>query len=117
MNRGTSQLKRGEIPRGRKPAKKGRTPQQQARADELAAYKVARVEYLEAHELCELRVSPYCLKWSTEISHIIGRGRGGPLADKRNFKAACHNCGQWVEHNKAKALELGFHKHAWEEIA
>lgn len=90
-------------------------PQQKRRAAALRAYRKARKEYLSEHETCELRVSPYCLGRSTEISHIVGRARGGALADKANFKACCNNCGQWVEHNKTRALELGFHRHGWKE--
>lgn len=88
-------------------------PQQRKRAKKLREYAKARAEYLAEHEVCEIQ-APGCTGRATEISHIVGLARGGPLADKRNFKAACHWCGQYVEHHKKWALAEGHHKHSWE---
>lgn len=91
-----------------------KTPQRQRRAKALREYKKARDEQLAEFPNCQIR-APGCTGRATEVSHIIGRARGGALADRKNMKSACHNCGQYVEHNKAWALAEGHHKHAWEE--
>lgn len=87
-------------------------PQQRKAAAKKRAYSIERGKYLQATPDCEIQ-SPPCTNRATEISHIIGRGRGGTDTPD-NFLSACHSCGQWVEHNKAEALRLGHHRHAWQ---
>ena len=78
-------------------------------------YMRKREPFLEARPHCEIR-SPVCTGRSTEISHIVGNGRSGGAGylDEANWKAACHPCGQYVEHHKQWALEEGHHRHGWE---
>ncbi len=90
-------------------------PQQRRRAKAQREYKKARDEYLEAHPHCEIQ-APGCTGRATEISHIVGRARGGALSDPSNFEAACRWCGDYVERNKKWALETGHHAHGFRKV-
>ncbi len=86
-------------------------PQQQKAAAKKRAYSISRGKYLQANPVCEIQ-SPVCTNRATEISHITGRARGGADTPD-NYEAACHSCGQYVEHNKTWSLENGHHRHSW----
>lgn len=88
-------------------------PQRQRRAKELRQYAKASKAQLAEFPSCQIQ-APGCTGRATEISHIKGRARGGALSDRKNMESACHWCGQYVEHNKAWALETRHHKHAWD---
>lgn len=103
----------------RSPMKRGTKPMRAAsdrRAKGKREYAKKRKAFLEANPVCQLRPHPDCTYTATEISHIAGNGRtgGAGYLDETNWKSACHNGGQWVEHNKKEALARGLHRHGWD---
>lgn len=76
------------------------------RAKQEREYAKLRIEYLEAHPLCEGQLTG-CTGIATEIQHSLGR-IGKRLTDIRYFKASCHNCNQRAETHPLEALQKEF---------
>lgn len=76
-------------------------------------YKKARVDYLESHPVCEVKL-PDCLiptidcdNSGLQVHHR--RGRIGDLMwDKRYFLAVCHNCHRYLEDHPEQAKANGW---------
>lgn len=91
------------------------SPQRKRKAKRDREYTIARAEQLAEFPDCQVQ-APGCTGRATEISHIIGVGRGGPKADRENMESACHWCGQYVENHKTWSLETGHHRHGFQKI-
>lgn len=74
---------------------------------EDAEYSLLRKEYLETHELCEIKW-PGCKRFSIEIHHTDYRGES--YLDVSTWKASCRSCHDEVHANPNLAREKGFLK-------
>jgi hypothetical protein len=65
----------------------------------LRAYKPLRDAFLKQHPTCSL-----CPQPSTDIHHLLPKGRGGEHNDPSNFLAVCRTCHNTI-HNNPKWAE------------
>ena len=76
------------------------------RAKQEREYAKLRIEYLEAHPLCEGQLTG-CTGIAVCIQHSRGR-IGNLLTDIRYFKASCNNCNMRAESYPLEALQKEF---------
>lgn len=69
----------------------------------MIEYNKLRLEYLEAHPVCEVRT---CNIWATDIHHT--RGRGKYLLDTKTWLAVCRHCHKKITDYSAWAIENGY---------
>ena len=110
MKRGKG-MSRGEgIPRSRNRI----SPVSKRRQKVNREYAKARADYLAAHPTCQARFDG-CTGRSTDIHHVLSRGRSGrdaDLVDRANFLAVCRHDHDWIESHRLEAVELGLLRHA-----
>lgn len=82
-------------------------PRSQKRAIQEKEYSVRRRVFLQNHSMCEAHIQGICKGQSTEVHHKKGRV-GDDLLDETHWLALCHSCHEYVENNRAFAMEQGF---------
>lgn len=94
--------------------KRVKSPEEIKKAKDISfAYKDARNQFLETHDVCQVNL-PDCLvsypiedKSMLQIHHKKGR-RGSLLTDQQYFLCVCHNCHRYIEDHPAWAIENGY---------
>lgn len=77
------------------------------------AYKKARLEFLETHDVCEVNLPDCLVPYPTtdvgllQVHHKKGR-LGSLLVDKDYFLCVCHNCHRYIEDFPSWAIENGY---------
>ena len=89
-----------------KPVNKRIKPRSTKRVKQEREYAKLRIEYLEAHPLCEGQLTG-CTGIAECVHHSRGR-IGNLLTDVRYFKASCHNCNMRAETHPLEALQKEF---------
>jgi 5-methylcytosine-specific restriction endonuclease McrA len=66
-----------------------------------------------------LEDNPICQRcWqqrSVDVHEIKSRARGGSITDESNLACLCRPCHDLITRHPAKAQEMGWSKHSWEE--
>ncbi len=110
-------MKRSPLKRG----KKRISPQSKRRKKVALTYKLFKDLFLEEHYRCEfdwrniMGTTQRCGRKSTELHHILPRGRSGKdedLIDAENVMAICREHHTWIHGHQEEALARGFLKKA-----
>lgn len=76
------------------------------RKKEEAIYLKMRLDFLNAHPMCEAHLQG-CKTYASEVHHKAGRV-GDLYLDQTEWLAVCRRCHQWIENHPEDAKELGF---------
>ena len=79
----------------------------QKRSKEERLYSGKRVIFLQENPMCQAHLPGICTKHATEVHHKKGR-IGELLLNILFWLGVCHACHEWIENNRAEAMELGF---------
>lgn len=82
-------------------------PRSLKRSKEEAEYSKKRKVYLDNHPMCKAHIPNVCTGQATEVHHKRGR-IGADLTDETLFLGVCHACHEYIENNRAFAIEQGF---------
>lgn len=82
-------------------------PRSLKRSKEESEYSQKRKVYLDKHPMCEAHIPSVCTGQATEVHHKRGR-IGADLTDETLFLGLCHACHEYIENNRAFAIEQGF---------
>jgi len=83
-------------------------PLSDKRKKQNAEYLKLRLEFLNEHQLCQVKL-PGCKIYASDVHHAQGR-TGNLLVDVDNFVAICRPCHDYVELNPLWSKENGFSK-------
>lgn len=91
-----------------KPVNKRIKPRSTKRVKQEREYAKLRIEYLEAHPLCEGQLTG-CTGIASEVHHkFSGSKRNSHFLDVLTWMSVCRNCHNDIHNNPKKAKELRF---------
>ncbi len=80
------------------------------RKTETVQYLKLRIEYINTHPECEVRLKG-CSIWSTDIHHLYsGKDRQKHFTDFENVKATCRSCHEHIHNFPKESRENGLLK-------
>jgi hypothetical protein len=77
---------------------------------ENVEYLKLRLEYLNEHQKCEIKLA-CCTIWAIDIHHLYsGKDRQSHFTDFDNVKAVCRSCHNWIHEHSKDARGMGWLK-------
>ena len=93
----------------KKPTTKAKpiAPRSQKRSKEERLYSAKRVLFLLDFPMCQANIQGVCKGQATEVHHKAGK-IGKDLIDETKFLAVCRSCHNYIENERAWAMEKGY---------